>query len=732
MARATSGVCAVFTGAELPHRPLVDTLPIAGLAKTPQPALAVDCVRFVGESIALVLAESRYEAEDGVEQIVVDYDELPAVVDAVEALAPGAPVLHPKLGTNLLYRQRTEYGAPAAAFAQAAYKVPVHLEHNRYGACPLEARACAASFDAGSGQLTVWSSTQGPHLLRRRLAESIGLSESHIRVIVPDVGGAFGQKIPAHPEEVAVALAARVIGRPVIWIEDRYENLVAAPQAKEQLLDLELALAGDGTFLGLRGSIVGNAGAYSYNNASALIEPYLSAVLMPGVYSWLGVDLEVTAAVTNKAPVAPYRGVGWTAGHAARELLIEAAARELGLDPAELRRRNMVASDSFPFRSATGMTYDSGTFREALDRALERVGYDAFRQAQQSERHAGRYRGVGISPYVEPTGWGTDGSAQASWVLSSHDAIRVTLEPSGEVTVAVGTPSQGQGHTTALAQVAAEVLTVHPRDVRVEANDTRAIPVSVPGTRASRTAVVIAGGLLLACEELARRVKAVGAALLGAASDDLELVDGDVVRRDDVGRRASLREVAEAAYYNPAVRATVPQPELSVTHFHDPKATYSNGCVVAVVEVDPGTGQTRVERVVVVEDCGTIINPLIVEGQIRGAVAQGIGGALLERLDHDQDGQPLTVSLADYGLPTAMEIPAIEIEHLCSPSPQTPAGIKGMGEGGMIATPAAIALAVTDALAPFGATVTRLPLTPDVVATSLSRPAQELMTACTP
>lgn len=707
---------AVLTAADLEHVPLVDLLPIDGLRRTPQPALASDRVRFAGEAVALVLAASRYEAEDGAELVEVDYESLPHVVDLESALVDGAPLLFPELGSNAVYRGSRAIGDVDGAFAGAHHVVEHVFRHNRYLAAPLEARGCLASFEASTGELTFWCSTQSPHLLRRRLALATGIPEGRVRVLAPDVGGAFGSKIPIHPEELAVALAARLAGRPVQWVEDRRENLVAGPHAKEQTIESELALDTDGTFLAFRARFLGDAGAYSFNNASALIEPYLAAVLLPGVYRVRAVSYEVVAALTNKAPIAPYRGIGWTAGHCARELLIEQAARELDLDPAELRRRNMVEADEFPYESCTGMLYDSGSFRESLDRALELVGYEELRATQREERAAGRHLGVGVSPYVEPTGWGTEGSAQASWVLVSHDEARVTIEPSGEVVVAVGTPSQGQGHATTIAQLVSETLGCAVDDVHVRANDTASVPISISGTRASRTAVVVGGAVLQAAATLRERVLEIAGRLLEADPADLEVVDGGVSLRDAPSRRVTLREVAEAAYFQPSLRESVPEPSLSAQSFHDPKATYSNGCIACVVDVDAETGAVTVLRAVAVEDCGTIVNPAIVDGQIRGAVAQGIGGALLEHAVYDEGGQPQASTFLDYLLPTATEVPAIEIDHLSSPSPFTPGGIKGMGESGLIATPAAVALAVEDALAPFGARVDRLPLSPELVA----------------
>ncbi len=714
-ARAVPGLVVVLGAGDLPHRPLVDAVAIDGLARTPQPALAADIVRFAGEPVAIVLAETRYLAEDAAERVVVDVEELPVAMDVEAAAAPQAPLLHPDLGTNTVFASSRRFGDAERAFGAAAHVVRSHFRGNRCTAAPMETRGCAASWDAAAGRLTVWSSTQSPHLLRRRLGLALDLPDGRIRVIVPDVGGGFGQKIPLHPEEVAVALAARRLGRPVVWIEDRRENLVGATHAKEQWIDLELALAADGEFLALRARVVGDAGAYSHNAASALIEPYLSAYLMPGVYRIRHLELEIAAVLTNKAPTAPYRGVGWTAGHTARELLVERAAVELGIDPAALRRQNMVAPDEFPYESCVGMLYDSGSYRESLDRALELAGYEPFRARQVAARDEGRYLGIGVSPYVEPTGWGTDGSSQSSWVFASHDAARVTVEPSGEITVAIGTPAQGQGHATAIAQLVADRLGAIPADVTVIANDTAATPMSTSGTRASRVAVVIGGAVLLAAEELRERLLAIAGFLLEADPADLELVEGGVALRDAPSRRVSLRELAEAAHYRRDLRAVVPEPDLTASAFHDPRATYSNGCIVCEVEVDVETGAVGVERLVAVEDCGTILNPAIVDGQIRGALAQGLGLALLEHAAYDERGQPLASTFLDYLLPTAAEVPAVEIDHCRSPSPFTPGGIKGMGESGLVASPAAVAAAVADALAPFGARVERLPLSPETV-----------------
>lgn len=714
-ALAVPGVVAVLTANDLPHQPLVDRVQIEGLRKTPQSVLATDRVRFVGEPVAVVVAHTRAAAEDAAERVAIAYDPLPVVVDPEAALAADAPVLHPHLGSNVVYRATQRYGDVDAAFRAADHCFRGVFASQRYVAAPLEPRGCVAAYEPSTGRLTVWASTQAPHLLRLRLALATGIAEHQVRVIAPAVGGGFGQKIPIYPEEVAVALAARALGRPVKWIEDRRENLTAATHAKEQRISVALAVQDDGTFLGLRARFLGNAGAYSFNTASALIEPYLAAGLMSGVYRIAHYEAEVIAVVTNTAPVGPYRGVGWSAGQTARELLVDRVARALGRDPAALRRQNMVRREEFPYRSCTGMVYDSGSFQESLDLALSLVDYEHFRAKQAAARAAGHYLGIGISPYVEPTGWGSEGAAQARWTFASHDLVTVTIEPTGKVTVAAGVAPHGQGHETSLAQVAADVLSVPLEDVTVVHSDTATTPMSVAGVRASRTAVVVGGAVALAAGDLRAKLLRIAGELLEASPNDLTFADGVIAVKGLPERALTVRQIAEAAYFSPALRAAIPEPYLVATRFYDPKATYANGCVIAVVAIDAQTGDVRVTRLVAVEDCGTVINPIIVEGQVHGAVAQGLGGALFEQMVYDAAGQPLTATFMDYALPRATDLPAVEVAHCVSPSPFTIGGIKGMGESGVIATPAAIANAVADALATLGVTIERLPLTPEEV-----------------
>jgi carbon-monoxide dehydrogenase large subunit len=710
-AAAVPGVLAVLTAQDLADvPPLVDQIPMEGLLKTPQPVLAREKVRFVGEAVAVVVATDRYVAEDAAELVVVDYDPLPAVVDAEQAQEDGAPLLFEELGTNVMYRGSRRMGDPDAAFAEADVVVERRFHTNRHMAAPMEGRGTIAHYERGSDRLTCWTATQTPHWQRMVLSAYLGIPEQRVRVITPDVGGGFGQKITASPEEIVVAVLSRRLGRPVKWAEDRRENLLAATHAKENVLYLEAAVSRDGKLLGLRARAIGNAGAYSFNTTSVLIEPLPACTLMPSVYHLDNFEYEVVGVVTNKTPIAAYRGVGWAAGHTARELLFDDIARRLDMDPVEFRRRNMIRAEELPYRTCTGSLYDSGDYLGALDMALEALDYKSLRERQAELRKSGRYLGIGVSPFVELTGFGSDASAQCGLPLPTHDNAKVTLEPSGKVTVAVGVHSHGQGHETSLAQVAADALGVDLGDVSIVYGDSTMTPFGV-GTWASRSAVIGGGALRLAAEDVRGKVLTMAAHLLEANPEDLTIDEGSVFVAGTPAIAVPLADVAMAAYFAPMLRpADLGDPYLSSTRNYDPPTTYANGCVAAVVEVDGETGEVQLERIVMVEDCGTMINPMIVEGQAAGALAQAIGGALLEDLVYDEDGQPLATTYMDYLVPTATDVPRIEILHMCSPSPHTVLGIKGMGEGGCIGGPAAVLNAVVDALAPFGADGTKLPM----------------------
>jgi aerobic carbon-monoxide dehydrogenase large subunit len=704
----------VFTGQDLADvPPLIDHVVLDNLLRTPQNVIAIDKVRFVGDAVAVVVAGDRYAAEDAAEELgaAVEYELLPPVPSVEAANAPGAAVLHDDLGTNEIYRQTEKHGDTDAAFEAADRTFTMRFHHNRYGAAPMECRGVLANYERSEQQLTVWSSTQMPHFLRSVVAGQLSLPEHRVRVIAPEVGGGFGQKMCTSPEEIAIPFIALQLGRPVKWIEDRHEHLLAATQAKEEYINLEVAVTNEGKLLGVRGEFIGDGGGYSFNTESALIEPALAAKSFPGPYRLDAFDETVAASLTNKSPVAAYRGVGWTAANTVREIIVDEIARELGIDPIKIRQLNMLRSDELPFRSITGQLYDSGSYHESLELATDTVDYPAFRTQQARLREKGRYIGLGISSYVEQTAWGSDSSAQAGTPLPSHDNATVTLDPGGTVTVAVSTSCHGQGHETTYAQIAADGLGVDMADVKVVYGDTLSSPYGL-GTYASRSAVIGGATVAGASAIVREQVLKVAANMLEAGPDDLTISDS-VVSVAGTGASKTLAEVAFAAYWDSDVRSE--EPLLAATKFYDPPATYANGCVVVLVEVDAGTGMVTLNRVVAVEDCGTVINPMIVEAQVQGAVTQGIGGALYEQFVYGEDGQPQTTTYMDYLVPTSTDIPPIEVLSLASPSPFSVGGIKGMGEGGQIAAPAAVANAVADALAPFGAKIRQLPLAPDYV-----------------
>lgn len=728
-ARALPGVHAVLCANDLPAVELRDTSAVPGLAKTPQPVLATGTVRYVGEPLAIVLADDRYIAEDALEAVRVDYEPLPVSLDASCAPEEPAAWLFPELAGNTIYDEQKVFGDPVGVLASLAV-IEGTYRFDRCSALPLEGRGCAAEYDSRTGDLRVWSSTQSPQLLRSRLAACTGIPEHRVLVEVPDVGGAFGQKIPIAPEEVAVALAAVRLGRFVSWVEDRQENLVSAPQARDQIVTLKMGFDAGHRLVALDAEILGDAGAYSFNAASALIEPYLTASTLPGPYRVSHLRWHVVSRLTNKAPIAPYRGVGFCVAQAARELLFDEAARTLGVDRLQLRLDNLVTAAEMPFTTCNGMRYDSGDYplalglaatsaRQAAEKARAAIAERDTRHSVGSGRSTRRI-GVGYSAYVEPTGWGSEGLAQVGWdSFPSYDAVEVAVQPSGKVTVRVGTNSQGQGSETSLAGLAASVLAVKPEDVVVRTPDGSALPVSLGGTRASRTAVVTGGAVGIAATKVRDEILRVAGQLLEVATEDLELRDGIVVARGVPSAALSISEVVAAGFRDARARPGGEAPTFAAHEFYDPGATYSNGAVAAVVEVDTETGAVSVEHLFAVEDCGTMLNEVIVEGQVAGGLAQGLGYALLEHVVHDSSGQVQTASLLDYLAPLATDVPEIEVRHLCSPSPVTWGGMKGVGEAGMVGGPAAIAAAVADAVGAGSPRIARLPIGPASVVAAL-------------
>jgi carbon-monoxide dehydrogenase large subunit len=708
-ARALPGVRAVFTYSDLrPHLRcdrIALALPSAAIRFPVDPfVLAHDELTYVGEPIALVVAESRSLAEDAVKLIEIDADPLPVVTDPVAGLATGSPRARRDCPDNLVAQHVLSYGDVDAAFTGAPHRIAwrFRLHSGRGGS--IEPRGIAARYDAADDMLTVWDGTQMPHRAKSILAAALGLDEPRLRVIAPDVGGGFGPKAVFHPEELAIPAAARALGAPVKWIEDRAENFTATVAERGQDWDMEAACDGGGRLLAIRGHMRHDHGA---NTPYGVALPYNAATNMIGPYVLPACDLTISLCLTNFTPAAPTRGAGRPQGTFVMERLLDAIAQKLGLARDEVRRRNLIRPEQMPYptpvkqRDGSLMTYDSGDYPESQARALEAAGWDDFPLRQKRARDEGRYIGIGLCNYVEGTGRGPFESA----------ALRI--ERSGKITIATGATAQGQGVKTMLAQIAAGTLGVPAHSIRVIDGDTAASPLGL-GAFASRQAVNAGNAIHIAAHAVAEKAIQAAAEMLKLPPEELELSDGRVRARGMQGVALTLGEIAQALSGTPGMALPGNMaPGLAASCDFQPEAmTYTNGTHICEAEVDIATGEVRLLRYVVVHDCGRMINPLMVEGQILGAVAHGIGATLYERMVYDSSGQPLTASLADYLLPTSDCVPAIEIHHMESPSPFNPLGVKGAAESGTIGAPAAIVSAIEDALRSFGVHITDLPVTP--------------------
>jgi carbon-monoxide dehydrogenase large subunit len=716
-AAALPGVAGVLTGAEVARlaRPIQAEMSSPAYKAPGWPALAQGKVRFVGEPIVAVAATDRYRAEDALDHVRVSYEPLPAVSDAERAMEAGAALVHDTVPDNVIFHAHYDNGATDRAFEEAELTVSETFRHGRCSSSPMEGRGVVATFDPAGGGYTVWASSQSPHMLRAALAETLGVSESLVRVLCPNVGGGFGPKMHAYPEDLAVCLLARRLGRPVKWIEDRRENLLSSAQAREHVNHIEVAARRDGTILGFRARLLCDSGAYSVYPVTASLEPLTAAGILPGPYRVMGYAYDAYAVATTKCPAGAYRGVGMSLGTFVRERLVDMVARRLGLDPAEVRRRNFIPTAALPYTTASGLTVDSGDMAGAFERALAVADYDKLRH--EPAVSDGKRRGIGLASYTEFTGMGSGTFRRRGMVqVSGHDAATVRIEGSGEVRAFVSAASQGQGHATSLAQIVADELGVDLSAVTVVQGDTERCPYG-SGSFASRSMVVTGGALILAARRVREKVTTIAAHMLEAAPADLVIDRGAVTVRGVPGRRVAVNDVARLAY-RPASGTLPPgvDPGLEATQYYDPPpATFSHGAHLAVVDVDVETGQVAIVRYVVVEDCGRMVNPMIVEGQLHGAVAQGIGNALFEDFVYDGDGQPLTTSFMDYLVPTATDVPVVEVEHMETPPAVTVSGFKGMAEGGTIGATAAVANAVADALAGLGLDVREVPLSPDRV-----------------
>ncbi len=714
-ARSAPGVRAVLTSPEveklipplrMEHR---SSFPAPPCRSVEWPVLARGKARFVGEAVVAVVAADRALAEDGAAAVEIEWEELEPAVDPERARESGAPLVHEEWPDNVFQKVEFAAGDIEAAFSGADLVVSERFRTGRHMALPMEGRGIVASFDPASGMLTVWASTQMPHVLRAEIARVLGCAENSVRVIATDVGGGFGLKSHVFPEELLAAALARELGRPVEWIEDRREHLIASQHAKDQIVRGELAVARDGTILGLRAHITCDIGAYT-EYPWRTFEANVTAMAMPGPYKSPAYAYTTVSVATNKCSIGAYRGVGQPIGVFVMERLIDIAAGRLGIDRVAMRLDNMIPRHEHPYTTITGDQIESGSHRECLQKAVAMMADDRPLQASGAVR-----RGVGFASYIEMTApsamvWQTLGPPG-----SGSEPAMVRMETDGSVTVALGTNSQGQSHETVFAQVAADVLGLDPANVRVIQGDTAATP---RGWFAggSRVAVVSGGAVIRAAQKVRDKILRAASRMTELPAAELDIRGGAICRASDGAPLAELRDIAEAVWIGRAGLPTEEDQSLEfIARYEPPPMTHSNACHAAEVEVDMDTGIVKVVRYAVVEDCGTILNPMIVDGQIQGGVAQGVGSALYEEVVYDENGQILTGTLMDYMPPTAPDVPRVEIAHIETPSPFTVGGIKGMGEGGAIAPPAAIANAVADALRDLSPRVTQIPLTPERV-----------------
>ncbi|MDQ7821123.1 MAG: xanthine dehydrogenase family protein molybdopterin-binding subunit [Armatimonadota bacterium] len=693
------GVLAVVTAADLAGavRP-VPPNPVEGaqVAAVPHPILAADRVRYVGQPVAAVLARSREEAEDAAGLVSLDCDPLPAVVDPLASLQ-GAVRLHDSLPDNILVRWSRSSGDVDGAFARAHRVVRQHFVIPRLAAVPVETRGAVASYDPGRDLLTVWISAQDPHRPLAALSRALGRPDDRIRVIVPDVGGAFGAKGHAPPEAILAAHLAMRTGRPVKWVEDRRDNLAAMYQGRGLVADVEVACDASGRLLALRARLVADLGAYLYPPTAQV--PVTTAMLLTGAYRIPAAAVELVGVATTKVPTGPYRGAGRPEAAYLVERTVDLVARDLGVDPVELRRRNLIPPQQFPYRTPLGFTYDSGDYARALRRACELVDYDRWRAAQARARAEGRLVGVGVAVYVERAG-------ALLWESAS-----VSVTPAGRVIARVGSTPTGQGHVTTFSQIVAEVLQVDPEAVSVEMGDSAVVPRGV-GTFGSRSTTLGGSALLVASQKVADKATRIAAHLLEAPAADVVWTDGRLHVRGAPERALTLADVAAAAYQPARLPPDLEMGLEASAVFRMSGPVFPSGAYAAVVEVDPDTGEVHVLRMVAVDDAGTVVNPLLAEGQIAGGIVQGLGQALLEEVVYSADGQLQTATLMDYAVPRAAGMPELVGEFQHTPSPLNPLGAKGLGEAGTTGAPAALANAVLDALAARGIVHLDLPLTP--------------------
>src|SRR5580700_2736788 len=714
------GVAAVLTAASLGHPYLLAMLEREEFVPTRMPILAGETARFTGEPVAMVIADDPYRAEDAIELVEIDWAPLPAVTSIEQAQAPAAPRLHAEApGNCLVDLQMFDDENLPEIFAAAPVTVSAEFRSARVAALPLEGRACLAEWDDRDDQLVLHVSTQVPHQVRSGVAQALHLPERQVRVIAPDVGGGFGLKCVVGREEVAVAAAALRLRRPVRWAEDRQENLTAAFHGHEQRYQVRAAFSQDGRILGLDAEIDCDTGAYSAFPFTCAVEPLMASTELPGVYKVPAYRARGRAITTNKAPAAPYRGVSRPQIVLVMERLMEKAAEALGLDPLAVRRINLISPGEFPYTGVNGITYDEGSYRESLDQAEKHVTEQGWPAERDRLRLAGLRAGIGYACFSERTAYGTPAMSQRRMRMTpGYDTAMVRMDPTGEVIVTTGTCGHGQGHETTFAQIVADRLGVHPDQVRLRQGDTDLASYGW-GTWGSRSIVIGGGAARRAADVVASQLRQVAGSLLEASPADVELADGTARIRGDATAAIPLGELARIVHFQAHRLAEELRYGLEARVTYDPPGTFSNACHAAMVVIDQGTGAIRLHRYLVVKDCGVVINPMVVDGQVRGGVTQGAAAALLERVCFDPDGQPLSATLMDYLAPTAAEMCAVDIVHLQTPSRFSETGAKGMGEGGTIGAPAAVLGAINDAMSGTDVRFDHIPVLPQDVTAAL-------------
>jgi len=705
--------CTLLTAKDVTEiKPILAVLNAFNYAKVAQPILAKDEVRFVGEPVAIVIADSEAEAEDFASLVDVDIDPYDAIVTAEQAMVPGSRAIHPEAPTNVIIEGERKTDGFEAAMQSAHKVVSFDMRSGRQNATPMEPRGAHGAYDHTTGRVTLTLSTQMPHIMRTAIADFIGMPESNLRVIAPDVGGGFGQKMALGPEYILVAWLSYNLKTTIAWREDRRENLIASYHSREQKVRIDAGFDKDGKLLALGSNVVVNIGAYSCFPTTCGVEPLMAMAEMPMFYDVKEYAAHTRGIITNTCPIAPYRGVSRPTIVFCLERLMDLAAKELELDPFEIRRRNVITE--FPYLSVTGLVYDEGSYLESLNAAEKIIDVPAFRQKQREAWKEGRYLGLGIAGFSERSGFGTPAFAARGMAMTmGWDASEIAMDPSGFVEVKIGASPHGQGLHTAMVQIVADELGVLPEKIRVLHGDTDRTPYGW-GTFASRSIVISGGATLKAAQKVRTKIVSLAATLLEASPDEIDLADG-YARVRNSNRSIAIDQVARASYHQTPKFGQDMEPGIMARGSYDPVGTFSNACHVVTVEVDIETGETNIDRYLVIEDAGRLINPMIVDGQIHGGVAQGVANALLEEILYDDSGNIITATLADYLVPTAHEMPHVEIHHFETLTDESILKAKGMGEGAIIGGPSAILNAISDALSPFNIEMNEFPATPRMV-----------------